>query len=254
MMHKIIVTKYGPPEVLEVRQFPIPDPSENEVLIRIHYAGINFSEIMARMKLYPGAPEPPCGIGSEASGEVVAVGTNVTRFKPGQHVMTFCRFGSYSTHCCVDENMVIQLPSNFTLKQGAAFPLVYITAYMMMFQLGNLKDGEVILIHGAGGGGGTAAIQLAMSVGAGMICTASKWKHEKLQKMGVHHCIDYRNEDVARRARHPPLRRQPRPGPHGPPPRPVPLPPPSAPPRTITVCVSPSISVYFQKNPSADAA
>ncbi|NQU68364.1 MAG: zinc-binding dehydrogenase [Candidatus Marinimicrobia bacterium] len=198
-MQQVIITKYGPPEVLQVQQAPIPEPGTNDVLIRIHYAGINFSEIMARMKLYPGAPKPPCGVGSEASGEVLAVGENVTQYKPGQHVMTFCRFGSYSTHCCVNESMVMPLPKNFSLKQGGAFPLVYITAYMMMFQLGNLQSGEAILIHGAGGGVGTAAIQLAQSVGAGMICTASKWKHDKLKAMGVHHCIDYNSEDVAAR-------------------------------------------------------
>lgn len=198
-MQKVMITKYGPPEVLEVKQFPVPEPAENEVLIRIHYAGINFSEIMARMKLYPGAPEPPCGLGSEACGEIIKIGKGVSKFKPGQKVMTFCRFSSYSTHCCVKESMVMPLPENFSLKQGGAFPLVYVTAYMMLFNLGNLQPGEAVLIHGGGGGVGTAAIQLAQSVGAGIITTSSKWKHEKLKSMGVHHCIDYRSEDVSKR-------------------------------------------------------
>ena len=198
-MKQVIITKYGPPKVLQVRSAPVPSPGANEVLIRIHYAGINFSEIMARMKLYPGAPKPPCGIGSEASGEVMAVGKRVTQFKSGQPVMTFCRFGSYSTHCCVNENMVMPLPKNFSLKQGGAFPLVYITAYMMIFQLGNLQNGEAVLIHGAGGGVGTAAIQLAQSVNAGMICTATGWKHDRLKAMGVTYCIDYRSEDILQR-------------------------------------------------------
>ncbi len=88
------------------------------------------------------------------------------------------------------------LPEKFSLEEGAAFPLVYVTAYMMMFDLGNFRKGETILIHGAGGGVGTAAIQLAQAMGGNIIGTASHWKHSKLKKMGVQNCIDYNVEDV----------------------------------------------------------
>ena len=88
------------------------------------------------------------------------------------------------------------LPEKFSLEEGAAFPLVYVTAYMMMFDLGNFRKGETILIHGAGGGVGTAAIQLAQAMGGNIIGTASHWKHSKLKEMGVQNCIDYNVEDV----------------------------------------------------------
>ena len=88
------------------------------------------------------------------------------------------------------------LPEEFTLEEGAAFPVVYITAYMMMFDLGNFRKGQTILIHGAGGGVGTAAIQLAKATGGNIIGAASRWKHEKLKTMGVNHCIDYNTEDI----------------------------------------------------------
>ncbi len=198
-MKQIIISNYGPPEVLKLREVATPEPGPDEVLIRTHFAGVNFSEIMARMKLYPGAPSPPSTLGSEASGVVLRTGGNVSRFRPGQKVMVFCKFAGYSTHICVPEKMVIPLPESFTLEQGAAFPIVYVTAWMMMFQLGNLQPGEAILIHGAGGGVGTAAIQLAKDAGAGIIGTASRWKHEKLKGMGVRHLIDYRKENVVKR-------------------------------------------------------
>jgi len=195
-MKEIVITKYGSPEVLQIRERKTPMPNNKEVLVRNHFTGINFSEIMARMRLYPGAPKPPATLGSEACGIVESIGEEVTHFKPGDKVMLFCRFCSYSTHIITNEEMVMHLPNNFSLEEGAAFPLVYVTAYMMLFNLGNFRNGETILIHGAGGGVGTAAVQLAQSAGGNIIGTASKWKHKKLNSMGVLNCIDYNTEDI----------------------------------------------------------
>ena len=195
-MKQVYISKYGSPEVLKVRDIELPPLKSTEIQIDTKYAGINFSEIMARMKLYPGAPKPPCGIGAEASGIITALGENVKGFEIGQQVMAFSRFGSYASQINSDMSMVMNLPEQFSLKQGAAFPIVYITAYQMIFDLGNLRENETILIHGAGGGVGTAAIQLAKSVNAKIIGTASAWKHEQLRSMGVDHCIDYRTDDV----------------------------------------------------------
>ena len=195
-MKEVIITKYGPPEVLKVRECETPRPEKNQVLVRNHFTGVNFSEIMARMHLYPGAPKPPTTLGSEACGVVESVGKDVARFKRGDKVMLFCRFCSYSTHIIANEEMIMSLPSGFSLDEGAAFPLVYVTAYMMIFNLGNFRKDETILIHGAGGGVGTAAVQLAQTVAGNIIGTASKWKHKKLISMGVSSCIDYNFEDV----------------------------------------------------------
>lgn len=195
-MKEVIITKYGPPDVLQIREKRDPNPGPGQALIRNQFTGVNFSEIMARMRLYPGAPKPPATLGSEACGIVESVGNNVSRVKPGDRVMIFCQYKSYATHIVTEESLVMPLPENFSFEEGAAFPLVYVTAHMMMFDLGNLRDGDSILIHGAGGGVGTAAIQLAKTVDCKIIGTASKWKHGRLSEMGVHHCIDYSAEDV----------------------------------------------------------
>ena len=195
-MKQIIFAKYGPPSVLKVDEKRTPTPRKNEVLIQNYFTGINFAEIMARMRLYPGAPKPPATLGGEGCGIVESIGENVKKFKEGDRVMVLSRHGSYATHICSNENSVMPLPNQFSFEEGAAFPVIYITAYMMMFDLGNFRKDEIILIHGAGGGVGTAAIQLAQSMGGKIIGTASKWKHEKLHKMGVDQCIDYNKENV----------------------------------------------------------
>ena len=108
------------------------------------------------------------------------IGSDIKDFKVGDAVMTFVFFNGYSSHINIDANLAMKLPEHFSLSDGGAFPLVYMTAYMMMFDLGNLQKDEIFFIQGAGGGVGTAAIQLAKSVGAKIIGTSSKWKHQKL--------------------------------------------------------------------------
>ena len=196
MMKRIEYKKFGAPNVLEVVDFKLNKPKPNEVQIKTHYAGINFAEIMTRMGLYPGAPKPPSTLGGEASGIIKKVGDNVTNFNINDKVMCFAPFNSYSSHINVNEKMLIKLPENFSLAEGAAFPVVYITAYMMMFNLGNLKKEEYFFIQGAGGGVGTAAIQLAKMAGAKIIGSSSAWKHEKLKDLGVDYCVDYNKENV----------------------------------------------------------
>jgi len=195
-MKRIEYIKHGAPAVLQVRDFELENPQDDQIQIKTSFSGINFADIMTRMGLYPGAPKPPSPIGAEASGIITQVGSDVENFKVGDSVMTFAFFDGYSSHINVSEKMAMKLPDNFTLAEGAAFPLVYMTAYMMMFDLGNLRKDEIFFIQGAGGGVGTAAIQLAKVVGAKVIGTSSEWKHERLKNMGVDLCIDYNKEDV----------------------------------------------------------
>ena len=195
-MKSVILTKYGAPEVLKVKEFKDIEPLDNQVRIKVHYAGINFAEIMARMKLYPGGPKPGSILGGEVSGIIDKIGEGVEGLNIGEKVMGLSPNGSYSSQVCIDSDAVIKLPDNFQLDEAAAFPVVYITAYMMMFDLGNLQDGDTFLIHGAGGGVGTAAIQLAKTKNVKIIGTSSSWKHEKLREMGVDKCIDYTIDDT----------------------------------------------------------
>ena len=200
-MKQIVISKYGSPEVLQVRNVEKPTPKADEVLIKNHFSGVNFSEVMARMKLYPGAPKPPCTIGGECCGVIEAIGNKVNGFSIGERVMAFSRFQSYASHVCTPFSMVMPLPNEFSLEQGAAFPVVYITAYQMLFDLGNLRAGDTVLIHGAGGGVGTAAIQIAKSLDVKIIGTASKWKHPRLKEMGVDCCIDYQYGNVVEKVK-----------------------------------------------------
>ena len=195
-MKSVILTKYGAPEVLQVRELKDLEPLNNQVRIKVHYAGINFAEIMARMKLYPGGPKPGSVLGGEVSGIIDEIGKDVKGFKVGDKVMGLTLSGSYSSQACIDADSIIPLPNNFKLDEAAAFPVTYITAYMMMFDLGNLQDGDTFLIHGAGGGVGTAAIQLAKTKNIKIIGTSSSWKHDRLTKMGVDKCIDYNTDNT----------------------------------------------------------
>ena len=195
-MKSVILTKYGAPEVLQVKELKDLKPLDNEVRIKVHYAGINFAEIMARMKLYPGGPKPGSVLGGEVSGEIDQIGKDVSGLSIGDKVMGLTLSGSYSSQACIGADSIIPLPDNFRLDEAAAFPVTYITAYMMMFDLGNLQKGDTFLIHGAGGGVGTAAIQLAKTKNIRIIGTSSSWKHDQLIKMGVDKCIDYNTDNT----------------------------------------------------------
>jgi NADPH:quinone reductase-like Zn-dependent oxidoreductase len=195
-MKSVILTKYGAPEVLKVQELKDVEPLNNQVRLKVHYAGINFAEIMARMKLYPGGPKPGSVLGGEVSGIIDKIGKDVKGLSVGEKVMGLSLNGSYSSHVCIDSNSIIKIPDNFKLDEAAAFPVAYITAYMMIFDLGNLQDGDTFLIHGAGGGVGTTAIQIAKTKNIKIIGTSSSWKHDELIKMGVDKCIDYNTDDT----------------------------------------------------------
>ena len=195
-MKSVILTKYGAPEVLEVKELKNLEPLNNQVRIKVHYAGINFAEIMARMKLYPGGPKPGSVLGGEVSGVIDKIGKDVQGLSAGEKVMGLSLSGSYSSQVCIDADSIIPLPDHFKLDEAAAFPVAYITAYMMMFDLGNLQEGDTFLIHGAGGGVGTAALQLAKTKNIKIIGTSSSWKHDKLIRMGIDKCIDYNTDNT----------------------------------------------------------
>lgn len=194
-MRQIWVTRIGAPGVLEVREAPDPEPGAGQVRIRVRAAGINFADIMARMGLYPDAPKLPCVVGYEVSGDVDAIGSGVSGVTVGDRVLAATRFGGYSDTLCADANLVVPLPATLTYEQGAAIPVNYLTAWLMLVHLGNVHAGERVLVHAAAGGVGQAAVQIARHRGAEIIGTASASKHARLKEQGVAHCIDYRTQD-----------------------------------------------------------
>ncbi len=195
-MRQVMITRIGPPEVLAIQETPEPQPGPGQVRVRVAFAGINFADIMARVGLYPDAPPLPACVGYETSGTVDAIGPGVTRHRVGDQVLAMSRFGGYAEAIVVDEVQALPLPGQMSLEEGAALPVTYLTAHHMLFHVQTLHPGERILIHGAAGGVGIAATQLARTVpGVTIFGTASASKHAFLQELGVDHCIDYRNED-----------------------------------------------------------
>src|ERR1019366_688559 len=155
-MRQIWISRPGPPEVLEVRTAPDPDAGPGEVRIRVHAAGINFADLMARVGLYPDAPKLPCVVGYEVSGTVDQVGAGVTHCAVGDRVMAMPRFGGYTDTLVVSGEQVFRIPAAMTLEEAAALPVVYLTAYTMMLFTGTLRPGSSVLIHSAAGGVGLA--------------------------------------------------------------------------------------------------
>jgi NADPH:quinone reductase-like Zn-dependent oxidoreductase len=195
-MRAIWITRHGGPDVLEVREQPDPVPGPGEVRVRVRACGLNFAELMARQGLYPDAPKPPCVVGYEAAGVVDAVGAGVAEPREGTHVIALTRFGAHAEVVCVPTTQVHTLPEAMSFEEGAALPVVYVTAHHVLFRCASLRPGARVLVHMAGGGVGLAALQLCRTVpGVVVFGTASAAKHGFLREQGFDHCIDYRTAD-----------------------------------------------------------
>jgi NADPH:quinone reductase-like Zn-dependent oxidoreductase len=194
-MRAVWIPRPGPPEVLEVRESSDPVVKPNQVLIRVKASGVNFADISARLGVYPDAPPPPCVVGYEVAGTVEQVGGGVQGIAPGARVFALTRFGGYADVVAVPAAQVFSMPEAMSFEEGAAIPVNYLTAVLMLRTFGNVKEGERVLVHAAAGGVGMAAIQLCRLAGAEVIGTASASKHSTLKELGVAHCIDYRTED-----------------------------------------------------------
>ena len=204
----MVVRRYGPPEVFESQEVPDPQPKAGEVLIRVKAVGINFADLLQRMGIYPGTPKPPFVPGIEIAGvvEKVADGGKAGAgegepLRPGDAVAAFPHFNAYAGWAAVPASMAYRLPAGMSFEDGAAIPVNYLTAYHSMFTMGNLQPGDRILIHGAAGGVGIAAIQLAKARGLVTFGTAGPAKQEYLKKIGVDHAIDYTKGDFAQSVR-----------------------------------------------------
>jgi NADPH:quinone reductase-like Zn-dependent oxidoreductase len=197
-MRQVVISRHGRPEVLQVREAPDPVAGEGEVRIAVRTAGVNFADVLARMGLYPDAPKPPAVVGYEVAGVVDAVGAGVTRVHPGDRVMALTRFGGYATSVVAPEASVFPVPAGVSDAEAAALPVNYLTALVALYRLANIVPGETVLIHGAAGGVGIAATQLANLRRATIVGTASAAKHDALRAFGVRLAIDPRVADVAR--------------------------------------------------------
>jgi NADPH:quinone reductase-like Zn-dependent oxidoreductase len=195
-MRAIWIRKHGGPKMLEVRETPDPEPSQGEVRIKVHAAGLNFAEVMARKGLYPDAPKPPCIVGYEGAGVIDALGAGVTGLQKGTRVLFLCRFGGHASMVCTSTSQVFPIPDSMSFEQAAAIPVTYLTAYHMLFHVARIRPNEHVLVHMAAGGVGTAALQLCRTVeGVVTYGTASAKKHDYVREHGCNYPIDYRTQD-----------------------------------------------------------
>lgn len=202
-MRQVVITRRGPPEVLAVREAADPVVTPGAVRIRVHAAGINFSDLLARQGLYPDAPKLPCTVGYEVAGLVDQLGAGVTSLRRGDRVLASTKFGGQSELVVAPAAAVFPLPRGWTFEQGAAFPVVYLTAHHMLVRVAAVQRGETVLVHAAAGGVGLAVAELGRILGFHVIGLASPTKHAVLREYGVEP-LDSRDPrwfDAARRLR-----------------------------------------------------
>jgi NADPH:quinone reductase-like Zn-dependent oxidoreductase len=187
----VVITRHGPPEVLQVQERPDPAPGPGEALVDVKAAGINFADVMARVGLYPDAPKPPVVVGYEVAGTVAALGEGVEGVSVGERVAAPTRFGGYAERAVVPADGVIKLPDHISFEEGAAIPIAYATAWEALIRHGNVQPGERVLIHAAAGGVGIAATHIGKRAGVEIWGTASPGKHAAIRGFGVDHPVDY---------------------------------------------------------------
>ncbi|HEX6482414.1 MAG TPA: NAD(P)H-quinone oxidoreductase [Ktedonobacteraceae bacterium] len=186
-MRAVVITRPGGPEVLEIQEVETPEPVADLVRVRVRASGINRADLLQRAGGYPAPAGSPSDIpGLEFAGEVDAVGPLVRMWKPGQRVMGLAGGGAQAEYILVHEGMLVEIPPNLNFEQAAGIPEVFMTAHDALFTQAGLQMGERVLIHAAGSGVGTAAIQLAHAVGATTFGTSrTPDKLERAKALGL---------------------------------------------------------------------
>jgi putative PIG3 family NAD(P)H quinone oxidoreductase len=201
-MRAVVVDAPGGPEALHVAERRDPHAGDGEITIRVTAAGVNRADLLQRMGHYPPPPGASDILGLEVSGVVASVGAGVAGFSEGDRVMALLEGGGYAELAAVRATQAALVPANIDLIDAGGIPEVFITAHDALFTRGRLQPGETVLIHGGGGGVGTAAIQLARQQGCRVIVTAgSAAKLARCAELGADAGIDYSREDFVARTR-----------------------------------------------------
>lgn len=211
-MKAIVWTKYGPPDVLQLREVEKPIPVDNEVLIKVHAATVTAGDCETRSFKFPMMYRIPLRLilglirprkhvlGQELAGEIEAVGNKVTRFKRGDKVFaaTLMRFGAYAEYICLPETYPVVLkPDNMSYEEAATIPTGGING-LHFIKKANVQFGHKVLINGAGGSIGTYALQIAKDIGAELTCVDSTEKMDMLRSIGADHVVDYKQQDFTK--------------------------------------------------------
>jgi len=196
-MHAWLCESLDGADALRWQELPTPEPKPGEVRIRIRAASLNFPDLLIVRGQYQFKPPLPFVPGAEYAGVVDAVGAGVTHLRPGDAVAALGGTGGFGTHACVDAARVLPLPPGFAVEDGAAFAFTYGTSHHALIDRGQLQAGETVLVLGAAGGVGTAALQIAKAAGAHVIAAASSAEKCALcRELGADATLNYGTEDV----------------------------------------------------------
>lgn len=203
-MRAVTQDTVGGPEVLKISEQPVPQPSSGEVLVRIKAAGINPVDAAVRGGFYPLLGKPPFVLGWDLAGIVEAVGPDTTDFAPGDAVFGLLRFpaqaATYAELAAAPVSELAHKPESLDHVHAGALPLAGLTAWLGLVEIGNIKAGDRVLIHGAAGGVGHLAVQIAKARGAHVIATASSGKVDFVRALGADEVIDYTKADFVAKA------------------------------------------------------
>ena len=195
-MKAVDILRNGPPEVLKIINCPVPNPSKDEILIKVHFAGVNKPDALQRLGQYNAPPGANPRLGLEVSGEVIAIGKSVNRWKIGDYVTALVPGGGYAEFVTTNEDHALRIPDGLDMNQAAALCETFFTVWTNVFLRGKLKAGEKFLVHGGSSGIGTTAIQLANVFGAEVYTTAgTDEKCKRCEALGAQYALNYKNND-----------------------------------------------------------
>ncbi len=201
-MKAIVCKTHGPPESLVLEEVPAPEAGPGEVVVRVKAASLNFPDVLIIQNKYQFKPPLPFSPGSELAGVVKAVGAGVERFQPGQRVMAFTTYGAFAEEVKTEASRLVAMPEGMTFETAAAFLLAYGTSDHALRDRGALRAGETLLVLGAAGGVGLAAIEIGKALGARVLaCASSAEKLAVCREHGADAAIDYSREDMRERVR-----------------------------------------------------
>jgi len=199
-MKRVVVERYGGPEVLKVVDEDDPRPATGEVLVRVLAAGVSFSDALLRAGIYLGGPKPPFTPGYELVGVVEELGSGCSRLQVGDRVAALMVWGADAERVCVPEEYAVEVPEGLDPAEVVSLVLPYMTAYQLLHRVARVKSGETVLVHGAAGRVGTAVLELGALAGLRLYGTASARDRGAVERLGAV-AIDYRNEDFLARLR-----------------------------------------------------
>jgi NADPH:quinone reductase-like Zn-dependent oxidoreductase len=190
----IQIPRFGPPDSLVEKEILFQPPGPGELHLRVWAAGVNFADLLQRAGLYGTIPPLPFAPGFEVAGEVARVGKGVDGWKPGDRAAAILRFGGYARDVVIPADQAFPYPDTLTPAQAAGVPVVFLTAWVALFETGHARPGDTVLVLGAGGGVGTAAVQLAVAHGLRAIGTAGTAEKRSyvVEELGADACFDSR--------------------------------------------------------------